>query len=103
MEAWTTPTFNGNRNTMTKMQLKVSTFVTTHVEKVPRLTASPPFLQNSPLLGFPLPFSNFPIPIIYVIALSLAAVDMSYCCGDWVLLEYDGKFFPGEITHEINN
>ena len=37
---------------MTKMQLKVTvvTFATPQLEKIPRLTAFPPFLQNSSTL-----------------------------------------------------
>ena len=36
-------------------------------------------------------------------AFSLALLQQTYRCGDWVLVEYDGKFFTGEITHVINN
>ena len=41
--------------------------------------------------------------IICGIFLSFAAVDISYECGDWVHVEYDGGFFLGEIIHVINN
>ena len=45
-----TATFNGNRNTLTKMSLKVTvvTFVTPQLEKIHRLTASLFFLQDPP-------------------------------------------------------
>ena len=37
-------------------------------------------------------------------AFSLAhCSDISYECDDWVLVEYEGKLFPGEIIHVINN
>ena len=35
--------------------------------------------------------------------LSFAAVHISYVHGDWVLVEFDGNFFAGGITHVINN
>ena len=41
--------------------------------------------------------------IIYGIFLSFATVDISYEHADWVLVEYDGQFFPKEITHVKNN
>ena len=41
--------------------------------------------------------------IICGISLSFAAVHISYEHGHWVLVEYDGKLFPREITHVINN
>ena len=41
--------------------------------------------------------------IIYDIFLSFTTLDISYERLDWFLEEYDGKFFPGEITHIINN
>ena len=37
------------------------------------------------------------------IFLSFAAVDISYEQGDQVHVEYDGKFFLGEISHVRNN
>ena len=40
---------------------------------------------------------------IYSFFLTSAAVDISYEHGDWVLVEYNRKFFPGKITHVINN
>ena len=58
---WLTPTFIGNRNTMTKMYLKVSTFATPQLEKILRLTASLSY-RITPFLESPLPFKNFPIP-----------------------------------------
>ena len=33
---------------------------------------------------------------------TFAVVDISYGNDDWVLLEYDGMFIAGEITHVIN-
>ena len=44
------PTFNGNRNTLTKMSLKVTvvTFVTPQLQKIHRLTVSLFFLQDPP-------------------------------------------------------
>ena len=52
-----------NRNTMTKMYLKVTvvTFATPQLEKISRLTASPFPTESPPFLGPRLPFSNFSI------------------------------------------
>ena len=36
-------------------------------------------------------------------SLAFASVDIPNKFGDWILVEYGGKFFPGEITHVINN
>ena len=36
-------------------------------------------------------------------AFSLALLQYTYEHGDWVLVKYDGKFFPGESTCVINN
>ena len=40
--------------------------------------------------------------MIYGIFLSTASVDIPNKRGDWIPVEHDGKFFPGEITHAIN-
>ena len=43
------------------------------------------------------------IYIIGGIFLIFAAVDVSYERGSWVPVEYDGYFFPEEISHVLNN
>ena len=55
---WLTPAFNGNSNTMTKIYLKARK--NTQTNSIP----PPPFPTESPFLGLPLPFKNFPNPPI---------------------------------------